>query len=48
MLQANKEMVSAEGIESALKRQIKYLTEHSWQSKALLELNANLGLKGER
>ena len=29
------EMVSAEGIESALKPQKKNLTEHSWQTKAL-------------
>jgi len=27
--------VSAVGIESALKRQTKYLTEHSWQIRAL-------------
>jgi len=27
-------MVSAEGIESAQKRQTKHLTEHSWQSRA--------------
>ena len=27
-------MVSAEGIESALKPQTKHLTEHSWQYKA--------------
>jgi hypothetical protein len=27
-----KKMVSAEGIESALKQQTKHLTEHSWQS----------------